>query len=356
MKFIPRDHKMARLWVEACAAGLRVDKQVAAAMYANLCGFKTWDLIVKAIGSQKPSIVDEECDEETVAERKEFYFDVLEGVFSLPEDHIDYLVEEMSPSSGKVPKRFQLEHEPKHSRSRGAMSGMFSTEFDLETINEGMQGILKMLAKQIPGLADIDPDELMDHMRVSRPVEPAAYYNFCDNMGWDIIDDTYDEEFEPCKPMFCLSASFGDVFVYASSLSKIPTDNDDELAEKLKMDVLMDAKQITDFPAVILFAGNFMTLHHNDKKFTCGGCLYKDGEWYDFLVNKNMDTVDKLFEAAESDVDLNDPDVKYADVGAFAILTFLCVANDVSTPQELGERRVMATGPKQGWGTVVVMP
>lgn len=352
MKFIPRDHKMARLWVEACAAGLRIDKQVAAAMYANLCGFKTWDLIVKAIGSQKPSIVDEDCDEDTLTERKDFYFNILDEVFTLPGNHIDYLVEKMSPSSGKIPKRFQLEH----SRSRGSMGGIFQADIDLETIHEGMQGILKMLAKQIPGLADIDPEDLMDHMRVSRPVEPATYYNFCENMGWDIIEESYDEDFEPCKPIFCLRASFGDVFVYASSLSKIPTDHEDELAEKLKEDVLKDAKESTDFPAVILFAGNFMSLHHNDKKFTCGGCLYKDGEWYDFLVNKNMDTVDKLFEAAESDVDLSNPDVEYADVGAFAILTFLCVANNVSTPQELGDRRVMATGPKQGWGTVVVMP
>lgn len=354
MKFVPRDHKIARLWVEACTASLSIDKQETAAMYANLCGFRTWESIVQAIGNQRPSLVDEDCNQDIVSERKDFYRDILVDIYTMNPSYADYLVDHLSPSSGKIPKKFSFDHESMHDDLSEGTINLLPPGMDMQTLQAGMQDFIEMLAETVPELAGIDTSNFMERMRISAPVDPADYYNFCASMGWEIIEDTYAEEYENCKPMFCMNASFGDVFVYANSLSKIPMDNDDEMAEHLKAMVLADAKESTDFPAIVLFAGKFMTKDYRGKTFTCGGCLYKDGEWYDFLLNKEMDTVDKLFEAAESDIDLNNPAAEYEDSGNFALVCFLAYTNEINSYQEVFDHEIMTVGSPSGWGSVLL--
>lgn len=354
MKFIPRDHKIARLWVDACSSSLSIEKQEAASMYANLCGFKTWDAIIKAIGKAKPSPVDEDCGSDVVAERKAFYQEVLVNVFTMNPLYATYLVDTLSPSSGKVPKRFSFDHESMHDELREGVMPLMPPGMTMETLRDGMESFIEMLADKIPSLEGIDTTNLMERMRISGPIDPADYYNFCSTMGWEIIEESYAEEYEHGKPLFCLNSSFGDVLVYANSLSKVPGDHDDEMAEHLHELVLDDARQGTDFPAVILFAGKFMTKDYRGKKFTCGGSLYKDGEWYDFLVNRDMDTVDKLFEAAEADVDLNNPDERYADDKNIAIGSFLAVSYGLSSLKEVFSHRIMTVGSPSGWGAVML--
>lgn len=38
-QFIATEHKLARLWVDACGKSLGIERAEAAAMYANMCGF-----------------------------------------------------------------------------------------------------------------------------------------------------------------------------------------------------------------------------------------------------------------------------------------------------------------------------
>ena len=354
MKFIPRDHKIARLWVEACAASLSIEKQEAAAMYANLCGFKTWESVVQAIGSQKPSMVDEDCNPDIVAERKDFYRDILVDIFTMNPSYAEYMTENLSPSSGKMPKKFSFAHESMHDGLRDGSMSLFPPGMDMRMLQEGMQDFIEMLADTVPELAGMDTSNFVDRMRISAPIDPADYYNFCADMGWDIIEETYAEEYEHCKPLFCMNSSFGDVFVYANSLSKIPMDNADEMAEHLKEMVLADAKESTDFPAIILFAGKFMTRDYRGKQFTCGGCLYKDGEWYDFLLNQDMDTVEKVFEAAESDIDLNNPGLEFEDKNSRALVSFLAYTYGKDSYKEVLDHEIMTVGSPSGWGAVML--
>lgn len=354
MKFIPRDHKIARLWVESCTASLSIEKQEAAAMFANLCGFRTWESVVQVIGNQIPTIVDEDCNPDIVSERKNFYREILVSVFAMNPTYADYLVENLSPSSGKTPKKFSFDHDSMHDDLKEGVMSLIPPGMDFRALQEGMQDFIEMLAETVPSLAGMDTRNFVDRMRISSPIDPADYYNFCSSMGWEIIEDTYAEDYEHCKHLFCMNASFGDVYVYANSLSKIPMDNDDEMAEHLKAQVLEDAKESTDFPAIILFAGKFMARDYRGKSFTCGGCLYKDGEWYDFLLNQGMDTVDKLFEAAEADIDLNNPSLEFEDKNNYALVSFLAYTNEKGTYQEVFEHQIMTVGSPSGWGTVLL--
>lgn len=354
MKFIPRDHKMARLWVECCSSSLSIEKAEAASIYANLCGFRTWDAIVQGIGSARPSIVDEDVDADTFAERKDFYMSVLVEVQAMNPYHASYLLDNLSPSSGKVPRRFSFDHLTMHDAPDENILNLFPPGMDMRAIEEGMQDFIEMLAKVNPAMAGVDTSNFMERMRISGEVSPADYCNFCVNMGWDIITDTYAEEYEHFKPMLCLNSSMGDVFVYANSLTKTPMDDNDEMADYVQEMVLKDAKESTDFPNIILFSGKFMSKDYKGNKFTCAGSLYSGGEWYDFLINRDMDTVEKLFEAAEADIDLNNPPECYADEGSATIGIFLALSNGLKSVDQVFDHKILKSGSASGWGALML--
>lgn len=72
MKFIPKQTKNARLWVEAVTKSLKIDKAEVAGMYANLCGYPTWPQLISAVNCTQPSQSDEECSSDIVQTRKAF--------------------------------------------------------------------------------------------------------------------------------------------------------------------------------------------------------------------------------------------------------------------------------------------
>lgn len=323
-------------------------------MYACLCGFKTWESVIQAISTQKPSKVDEECEEELLMDRKAFYRQILDEVFDISPPYVEHMVDHLSPSSGKIPKKFVLERESLFDGLRSGLTDLLPPGMDMKMLQEGMRDFVAFLEERMPEMAGMDPASFKEKLRALRPVDPADYFNFCDSFGWDIIEESYNEDYEHCKPMFCLNSSHGDVLVYANSLSKLPTNNDDEVADQLKAAVLADAREGSDFPVVLLFAGRFMAMDHQGKGFTCGGCLYKDGEWYDFLLNHEMTTVDKLIEAAEADIDLSAPDPAYEDMGGVALVTFLAATSGLPSLEDVIKHEILIDGTPAGWGTVML--
>lgn len=359
MKFIPYDHKTARLWVEACADSLSIDKLEAASMYANLCGFRTWDLLMQTIGTGRPSPTDEQVDDETMAARKDFYLSVLVEMFTMNQFHASYLLDTISPSSSKYPRKFSFDHLSMHDAPPDSLMHLFPADIDsraqAKRLNEGLESIFEMIAENHPEFAEVDTSNFMERMRISIPIDPRAYRNFCEKMGWEVLDGTYSEDYEVGLPSFSLRSGIGDVLVYANSLTQTPMDSDDEMAEHLRQMVLSDAMEYSDSPNIMLMSGKFLTKEYKGRHYTHGGSLFRQGEWFDFLLHRGMTKVEDVFEVAASDIDFNNPDEALHDKTDGALNLFLVEIHHLDSFEALSKHKKMKAGSPSGWYTTVLV-
>lgn len=347
MRIIPSSHKQARLWVDACTASLEIDKAAAAAMYANLCGFPSWNSIVQIIGTQQPSAPDEALSHQELQERFRHYEGVLGELFKMPPSFAKALINKLSPSSSQHPKKFTLEQD-----SRFREDEIFG---DIpEDMDEFMEEFINMFKEINPEMADLDTTNFAERMRISKPMDPGLYYDFCLNHGWDLDEASYAEEYVYGQRSFKVKSPHGDVHVYITSLVKTPGDNDDEMAEHVKELFLNDAINYDDDPSIIIFWGNILTKDIAGKRYTSVGTMYVDDDWQDVLMNAEMTSVDKLIDMACEGIDFDNPDPAFEDINHQTLQTFLALTVGAENSNELSKYNISGLRFASGWSMPMI--
>lgn len=353
MKIIPESHKKARLWVEACAASLDVEKAVAAAMYANICGFGSWNSIVQIIGTQQPSPLDETLNSEQLSERRSGYIEILVSVFDMNPSYASYLVSHLSPTSGKHPKKIAFNAQSMHGSEDDAGIPLIPPGME-SMMEEGMEAFLAMMKENHPEFADFDTTNFAERLRISKPLNPGLYYDFCKNLGWDLDESSYEEDYVFGEASFSINSPKGKVLVYANSIVQTPYDTEDEMANHVRTTVVEDAYDFSDDPRLILFWGQPMTKKVKDLSFTCLGSIYVNGSWSDMLLNTEMRNVDTMLEMVSKGIDFNNPDPIFADKHNLAARIFLALSIGAQSLEELNEYEIMQFGSPSGWNSPMV--
>lgn len=353
MKVIPSDHKKARLWVEACSASLAIDKAESAAMFANMCGFKTWEAIIKVIGAQAPSSLDESLTSEQLADRRAGYIEVLVEMFGMNPHYASHLVTNLSPSSEKLPRKIAIDSASMHDPLKDSQTPLFPPGME-SMLEEGMEAFVEMMKQSHPELANVDMTNFAERMRISKPVNPGLYFDFCQNHGWAVIEESYEEEYVFGEPSFSIDSSFGPIPVYANSIVQMPYDTDDEMAEHVREVVLEDASDLDDDPTVILFWGLPLSREVRGVYFTCPGSLYHDGEWHDILLNAEMTSVEDMIKKVVAGIDYNNPDKIFEDKHNQSLKTFLALQVGATNSHELSKFEIMSIGGASGWSSPLI--
>jgi len=356
-QFIATDHKQARLWVEACGKSLGIDRAEAAAMYANMCGFRTWDAVTNAIGSRQPSAPDEQLEVAELMARRESYIAVMVDVFALNPSMAIHLAANLSPSSGKVPKAISIDRSTVHSPSEDDGLSLYMPGFDDPRVTDAM---LKDLLSGMPGLEGIDLENLTDRMRISHPVEPGVFWDYYSDMGFDLSEDTYLDEYEYGNPSFFMPCSpeiseLEEVPVFLTSLAYTPLDHRDQMADEVRRVMLESALELTGEDTLLLCWGQLQLKEIGGKRFTYAGQIHHKGAWHDLLLNRSLDSFDKLLHAATSLQDINEPGPEFQDKGSECAIRFYMVQAQCQDSEEFfKEYTVNSIGGPSGWSVMLL--
>lgn len=354
MKIIPANHKQSRLWVEACAASLDIDKAEAAAMYSNLCGFPSWNAIVQVIGTQKPTDLDETLSAPDLAARRLGYIEVLVSRFGLNRHYASHLIATLSPTSSKHPKKIAFDSASMREPDKDGREYLFPPGME-SMMHDGMNAFMEMFKKTHPELGDFDADDLIEHSRMSKPINPGIFYDFCQNHDWDLNDESYKEVYVFGEPSFTVNSPKGQVLVYLNSITQTPYDDDDETANRVRNTVLENALSHNPNQRIILFWGQPLSKKIRDKSFTCVGSTYVSGKWHDMLMNRDMRSVDSIIDFACSGIDFNKPDEALSDKHNQTLQTFLALTVGAKNSFELSQIQFSVMGGASGWGVHIPM-
>lgn len=351
-QFIATEHKLARLWVDACGKSLGIERAEAAAMYANLCGFRTWDAVTSAIGHRQPSVPDEQLEVPELLARRESYIALMVDVFAINPSMAVHLAANLSPSSARVPKAISIDRSTLHSPPEDDGLSLYMPGFDDPRVADAM---LKDLLGDAPGLEGVNLDNLTDRLRISHPIDPAVYWNFYSDMGFDLIDDTYVEDyvygapsfFMPCSPEISESER---VPVFLTSLAYTPLDHQDDMANEVRRVMLESTKAITGADTLFLCWGHLQHKEIGGKRFTYAGQIHHKGAWRDLLLNRSLDSFDKLLHSATALQDINDPGLEFQDKGSECEIRFFMAQTQCESSAEFFQKyTVNGLGNPSGW-------
>lgn len=356
MKFIPKDHKIARLWVEALASSANIDKTTSASMFANLCGFKTWDKLISLIGANTPSRTDEEVDKATLLSRKDFYMSVLVRTHSISPYHAARIIDQLSPSSNRLPKKFSFDANSMHDPEPDDVMHLFPPNFDFDQLLEGSDDVLRELGIDLRKAPDIGLTDPREKVRLMGEVIPGAYFDFFNSLGWSVVEESYTDEYKLGEKSFDISSSYGHIPVYITTLTQTPLDTQDGTSEKVKEVVLKNAMKDSRSPTIVLMWGKFLTREIKGKNYTCGGCIYRNGIWRDFLIGSSMKKIEDLIDSVAKDFDYNNPGEGLVDHGKQVLYLFLAVSHGLDDMDELNNYRMQLAGGASGWYAVFLIP
>ena len=356
MRYIPKGTKVARLWVDAVAASTKIDKTEVAGMYANMCGFKTWDALMSGISSIPPSASDEESSAETVANRKAFYLSILNGMFGINRSLAKYILNKVPPSSSVKPKRFSIETKGLHDPDGDNVLNFDAMReaFGMDT-EEDFSKVMDDFAKNI--LGDSVPegfsfDNFTNRMRISKPVEPCVWYNMLATFGWDVDEDSYIEDYTYGEESFFVSNKNGDeIPVFITSLCRAPLDSEDDMANEV-MDVVLnycETELLSD--KAILFWGSPAVKKINGKFYSHFGMYFIDNNWHEFLLNEKT-TCDDMFAQHKQMKCIDEPVESLADEHHVFMAVLKMIA-DIDQDEEVD---VMTVGMQSGWDSLLLSP
>lgn len=351
-QFIATEHKLARLWVDACGKSLGIERAEAAAMYANLCGFRTWDAVTSAIGHRQPSVPDEQLEVPELLARRENYIALMVDVFAINPSMAVHLAANLSPSSARVPKAISIDRSILHSQPEDDGLSLYMPGIDDPRVSDAM---IKDFLGDAPGLEGVNLDNITDRLRISHPIDPAVYWNYYTDMGFDLIDDTYVEDyvygapsfFMPCSPDISESER---VPVFLTSLSYTPLDHQDVMADEVRRVMLESAKAITGTDTLFLCWGHLQHKEIEGKQFTYAGQIHHKGVWRDLLLNRSLDTFDKLLNSAIALQDINDPGLEFQDKGSECEIRFFMAQTQCESSTEFFQKYTLTgISNPSGW-------
>lgn len=270
-QFIFPEVDRAQQWVDICAKSLNITRVDAAIILSHLCGFPSWDHMVQCIGREPPSACDEAIEETRKKSRKTRYIKLLTTGFALDKKSGTALIENLSPSSSKPFKVFSLDvPELKVSREK-----QDAERGDRQESEDGVAELMRMLDGQMEPsevkrlldkitrqedeyaetiefgkilstlAAGDDPESaylsnFLSSVRLRGDTHPDRWFNILSHLGWNISEETFDEEADLGEPAFiAMDDELGEVPIYLCSAVRSPYDDSDE-ATCLAMDLCLN--------------------------------------------------------------------------------------------------------------------
>ncbi|KZX84829.1 hypothetical protein A3715_17480 [Oleiphilus sp. HI0009] len=349
MQYIPHSTKQARIWVDAVSKSLAIDKVETAVMYANICGFKTWESLIEAIQTKKPSMHDENCSNDIIESRKAFYIDVLMGVFGMNDRMAEHLIESVPPSSNKKAKTFSIDrdriYEPADNKvTLGDM--MKKAGISSNNIDDHMSEFLKEALGE-----EFDSSNFVDRLRISKPIFPSDYYNMLKTMGWDIDEESYRDEYEYGEESFCVITKKGiEIPVYICSLSRMPLDHDDAMANEVMEIIKNHCEEVIGSGKALLFWGQPIVKEIDHKWFSLFGMTLQNDEWTEFFLNMEC-TIESVFEQTGLINDIDNPDSSLEDKNRELAIAFNMLLANIKESQKI---RMIELGSATGWSNLMI--
>lgn len=316
MKYIPQSLEAASNWVSVCRRSLDIDQNEAASMYANMCGFGSWDLLLAHMVVERPSSLDEESQDEIVQSRHEFYRDVLVDTFLINPPFAEYLVSVASPSSSKNPELFSVDKRWIYANASAP------TQIPGRLLNTFARDVLSQKLGK-----DFDFDDFTNRLRVHSNIFPGHWFNLMASLTWKVEKDSYCEQYTFGKPSMYLNSDGGLLPVYIVSLTRIPLDGSDDMGNLVLKQIEQDLCS-KGFERAMLFWGSMLSKNIDGHWFTHPGMVYKDHSWHEFLINQNIVSADTVFEMVDS-LDILNPDPGLEDFDMALNRGFGCLKLDV---------------------------
>lgn len=339
MKYIPQSLEVASQWVDVCQQCLGIERSEVASMYANMCGFGSWDLMATHMVVERPSLTDEEIKEEEMDIRHCFYREVLVDTFFVNPCFADYFIAMASPSSGKSCTAFSVDRKQIFGKATNGM----------HIPGRHMGKVINSYAEQVLGSKlgkNFDFSNFSDRLRVHSGVFPGYWYNLMDSLGWKVDENSYVEEYSFGRPsVFVKSKSDESIPVYIVSLTRIPLETSDQMAGTVLSLLEEDLKNRLMLDKAIVFWGSMLSKRVEGRWFTHPGMIYQSGTWKEFLINQHVKTVDMAFDMVRI-MDINDPHPLFEDFQMELNRGFSYMKMDVDCPAKVEFNQL--TNPS-GW-------
>ena len=299
--FILPSPDRAQQWVDACSRSLGCPAEEAAAMLANLCGFPSWDLMVHAISTARPSQPDEQIPKSSLNRRYDRYVATLTSVFAFDPLFGKYLVQHLSPSSCRPFLPFSIDkahmHGPRDTSgvNIAEMAEMLGIDLEDSAFAESAK---RLFGDVLP--EDFDYGNLNDSFRALRGVGAWPWFNIFMSLGWGPIEESYNESPAEGEPAFLIDDSVhGKVPVFLSPFCRTPNDHNDKGAEA-SMARALDAYKagLADgkFGDTAYLLWSFpLTKEIGGVDYCHLGMLLRDGEWKEALLNEHVNSFEKLY-------------------------------------------------------------
>lgn len=349
MPYVAPSTKHARLWVDAVSKSLKMDKSTVAQMYARLCEFKSWDRAVEAIGRGEASFTDENISKDVMLTRRQLYAEVLIGEFGMNESMAEYIAEIASPSSAIKPRRFSIDQaslfKPKDDQGTN-LRDMFKA-FGMDTeedINKGIEEYARAnLADSLPD--DFNFDNFAERMRISKPLDPGAWYDLLDTMGWDLVDESFQSDYSYGEESFIAIKDDQEVPVFITSLSRTPYDVDDNMANEVMAIVEERVWDEFDSEEAVLFWGQPTVKKIDGKDYTHFGMYYTEGQWHEFLINRYT-SITGLFRQHHEVESIDSPPESLCDEGMALAIAAIEITNHLHESPRMSLRTLTT---RSGW-------
>jgi hypothetical protein len=357
MRYIAQSTKHARTWVEAVSKSLKIEKNTAADMYARLCEFSNWDHAVQEITRGKASPTDEMVSKDILETRKLFYADVLMREFGMRESLAEYMIDRVSPSGGRKPQRFSIntdalfdDESDDESEGEVDLHKMFKSlgmgsESDM---NKAMEEFArKALGESVPD--DFSFDNFAERMRISKPLDPGAWYDILMSIGWDLIDESFRSDYVYGEESFVALKDGTEIPVFITSLVRAPYDIDDKMANEVMSKV--EAYTLDEFEAdeALLFWGQPIVKKIDGKDYAHFGMYCTEGQWHEFLMNKDT-SISDVFNQHNEMESIDTPPESLCDENIMLAVAVIKISNhiDQDIPISLS---VMVN--KSGWNSLL---
>ncbi|TNC80794.1 MAG: hypothetical protein C9356_11770 [Oleiphilus sp.] len=324
-------------------------------MYANMCGFRSWDEVIAAIQINPPSQPDEQISTDVLETRMVFYADVLISIFGLNPRFARYFLEHVSPSSCVQPRRFSIDRDEMYEPSEDNVTLVDLLEEGFPGDQSALEETLDDFAKDM--LGDVMPEgfsfeNFHQRLRISKPIFPGHWYNLLATLKWNIDDDSYSEDYTYGEESFVvLGKNDVEIPVYLTSLSRVPLDHDDEMANHTMELVQHHCEELFGSDKALLFWGGPLTKEIKGERFSHFGMCLNKGKWHEFLLHQGA-TLDSVLEQGKSIPDIDDPDPRFADKKNVLAHTFVCMAMDIPEGSEV---QITEIGSASGWCSILAV-
>lgn len=305
--FIPQSFPSANRWVDLCAKGLKIERDRAAAMFAVLCGFGTWDILAYAMESMPPSEPDEALPIEKFIERVKSQLEVLVVGFRIEPGTAILLLAKIPPTSNQNLQPFEhgddVQISPRltqaiqiflteHARPRPDLSALFDDEEEMDDDDDD----------DYPGFTPSEHESCRsDALQVlQQDTVPVLWLLILDSLGWElgVFDDLLPDLDEPS--FVVRDAQHGEIPVYLGPIARLPDAQVDRPTRILRAACVgsFTLGPYSDSKAILLLNRWPAIRELRDYTYCHLGSIYWSDtrEWQDLLFTEDCTSLARLIE------------------------------------------------------------